>query len=294
MGLTCDVSILCANYNNAQYLGEFIGSILKSTLLPIEIVIIDDGSTDNSCAIIEDYKNKFGNLCLFKLDQNIGFANALNEGLEHITGTYVLRVDPDDIIAPERIEQQCTYLKNNPSVDIVGSNVSYFVDSVEDSQRRSNFPQSHRSIVQKYLEGSHGLVHGGVMMKSDILKDNRYRQECVPAEEYDLFSRLLSKGFRAHNLPDSLTYVRIHDRSVSNDMPFNTVKKTLLLREEIWGIKTSSIYTVKEYIARSLYRRSLRKGNPYKLLLLAIVSILKPKSALMRLKGLVDRYRHAP
>lgn len=279
----CDVSIVCANYNNEEFLEEFFNSIMDSTCLPKEIIVVDDCSTDKSIAVINNYLNKFDNFKLIKLTKNIGFANALNEGIKHVTTQYILRVDPDDILKNDRIEKQYNYLLDNKHIDIVGSNICYFYNNSRDCKNRSNFPKKHEEIVQRYLDGSHGLVHGGVMIKSSLLQENPYRQEYVPSEEYDIFSRLLSKGFISYNLDDILTFVRIHEQSVSNNMPFSTVKKTFLLRKEIWKIDTSIIYIYKEFIARNLYRNSLNKKGFIKLVILIFVAILKPTSLLKRI-----------
>ena len=75
------VSVLCANYNNAPYLNDFFESLLSSTVLPDEIIFIDDCSTDDSVVIVKYFQSKFHNLKLFCLSKNVGFANALNFGL---------------------------------------------------------------------------------------------------------------------------------------------------------------------------------------------------------------------
>lgn len=278
-----DISILCANYNNGRYLNKFFNSIINSTYFVKEIIVVDDCSTDNSLEILENYSKALDNLVLIKLNKNVGFANALNEGIKYVTAKFILRIDPDDMLASDRIEKQYNFLLNNNDIDIVGSNICYFYNNFRDCKSKSNFPQNHNEIMQRYLDGSHGLVHGGVMIKSHLLKENLYRQEYVPAEEYDIFSRLLSTGFIAYNLDDILTFVRIHEKSVSNNMPFSTVKKTFLLRKEIWGIDTSSIYVYKEFIARNLYRNSLNKKGFIKFVILILVGILKPTSLLKRI-----------
>lgn len=284
----CNLSIVCANYNNELFLEDFFKSILQSTYLPQEIVIVDDCSTDDSLLIIEKYQEIFKNFKLIKLNKNIGFANALNKAIEYVTCKYILRIDPDDVLSLDRIEKQYNYMENNKQIDILGSNICYFHTNIDNCSNKSNFPTNHNEIVQRYLDGSHGLVHGGIIIKSLLLKDNQYRQSYVPAEEYDIFSRLLSKGFIAHNLTDILTFVRIHDASVSNNMPFSTVSKTFLLRKEIWNIDANKLYVYKEFIARNLYRNSLNKKGLQKIFLLILVSILKPKSLIKRIKNYVS------
>ena len=101
-----DVSILTANYNNGKYIEELIRSVLTSTMLPIQFIIVDDGSTDNSVEIIKSYSSQYDFIELIKLEKNQGFANALNAGLKQVRGCFVLRVDADDYVAPDRLEKQ--------------------------------------------------------------------------------------------------------------------------------------------------------------------------------------------
>ena len=87
----CDVSIICANYNNGKYLDEFFSGVINSTVLPKELIIIDDGSSDNSLEILSRYNLPY--LKVIVLENNLGFANALNEGISKAKGKYILRVD---------------------------------------------------------------------------------------------------------------------------------------------------------------------------------------------------------
>src|SRR5690606_31416504 len=102
--MVADVDIVCANYNNGPFLRDFFDSILASTVRPQSIIFVDDGSTDGSLDICEDYVERIPELQVVVLADNVGFANALNIGLSHARAKYILRIDPDDILNPRRIE----------------------------------------------------------------------------------------------------------------------------------------------------------------------------------------------
>ena len=121
-----DVSILTANYNNGKYIEELIRSVLTSTMLPIQFIIVDDGSTDNSVEIIKSYSSQYDFIELIKLEKNQGFANALNAGLKQVRGCFVLRVDADDYVAPDRLEKQYLFMLEHTEIGVLGSNVRYF------------------------------------------------------------------------------------------------------------------------------------------------------------------------
>lgn len=270
----CDVSIICANYNNGKYLDDFFSGVINSTVLPKELIIIDDGSSDNSLEILSRYNLPY--LKVIVLENNLGFANALNEGISKAKGKYILRVDPDDILEKTRIEKQFNFLENNPTIDLTGTNVVYFNGTLENSVGNSNFPQESEKIRKRFQKGEHGLLHGTVMGKTLIFKKHLYNQANVPAEDYDIFSRMIKDGAKAQSISENLTFVRIHQNSVSNTLPFSTVKKTYLLRDEVFETKTSSFKIVVNYLSLKYYRRYFFERNHVKrILFLGISSVLR-------------------
>lgn len=278
----CDVSIVCANFNNGKYLDEFITSIINSTQEPRELIIIDDGSTDNSLSVLEKYNFHF--LKLIYLKENIGFANALNVGVEAAVGKYILRIDPDDILGVNRIALQYAFLENNDEVDIIGSNVVYFNEIINNIVGSSNFPVTERAIVKRYKKGEHGLLHGTIMAKAFLFKENKYNQYNVPAEDYDIFSRMITNGARPKSLKQALTYVRIHGNSVSNDLPFRTIKITYRLRDEIFKTKTSKFVIAINFLSLRFYRKYYFEKNAImKLWYLAVSVLFRPDKALKKI-----------
>ncbi|QFZ54431.1 glycosyltransferase family 2 protein [Oceanihabitans sp. IOP_32] len=277
----CDVSIVCANYNNGKYLDEFISSVINSSALPKELIIIDDGSTDESLKILSRYNLPY--LKVIALKSNVGFANALNVGIKETTGKYILRVDPDDILEKTRIAKQYTFLEKNSDIDITGSNVTYFNEKLESVVGSSNFPQKYESIYKRYIKGEHGLLHGTVMGKSLFFKKYLYCQSNVPAEDYDIFSRMIKDGVKAQSFPDKLTFVRIHQNSVSNALPFSTIKKTYALRDKIFKTKTSFFLVVINYLSLKYYRKYYFEKNNFKrVLFLGISGLFRPDKVIKK------------
>lgn len=277
-----DVSIVCANYNNGKYLVEFLSSVINSSVLPKELIIIDDGSTDNSIEILSGYKLEY--LKIISLKENVGFANALNAGIIETASKYILRVDPDDILEKNRIQKQYEFLEKNEHIDITGSNVIYFNEKVENVVGSSNFPQKHLEIYKRYTKGEHGLLHGTTMGKSFLFKKHLYRQNNVPAEDYDIFSRMIKDGTKAQSFSDKLTFVRIHENSVSNTLPFSTVKKTYALRDEIFSTKTGALKVGLNYLSLKYYRKYyFEKHDLKRIWFLGVSSILRPDKVIKKL-----------
>jgi glycosyltransferase involved in cell wall biosynthesis len=279
---SCDVSIVCANYNNGRYLDEFIYSVEQSSALPKELIIIDDGSTDNSMEILSKYELTY--LSVIALEANIGFANALNVGIKKATAKYILRVDPDDLLEKRRIEKQYSFLEKNSDVGIVGSNALYFHSKNNQSLSGSNFPLSFSHIKKRYILGEHGVLHGTVMGKTTLFKKFEYVQENVPAEDYEIFAKMIKHDVKFANLGERLTKVRIHENSVSNVLPKSTIIKTFTIRDTIFNKKTSWFRLNTTYYCGFYYRKYMyddRFFNKYFFLLISI--ILRPDKLWRRL-----------
>ncbi|WP_027126237.1 glycosyltransferase family 2 protein [Gelidibacter mesophilus] len=278
----CDVSIVCANYNNGKYLEEFLNSVMESSMLVKEVILVNDGSTDDSLAILSKYNLEY--LKVIDLKKNIGFANALNVGVEEATAKYILRIDPDDILERTRIEKQYNFLNENRDIDLTGSNVIYFNENIENKVGSSNFPEKGELIYKRYQKGEHGLLHGTIMVRTTLFKKYKYSQKQVPAEDYDIFARMIKGGANAQSIKETLTFVRIHENSVSNALPYSTVKKTYDLRDEIFKTKTSNFKILINYLNLKYYRNYYFEKNWLKKIwFLGLSSMFRPDKAIKKI-----------
>lgn len=282
------VTIISANYNNGPFLEDYFNSILDSSVLPMQISIVDDCSTDDSIKIINSYAERFSLLGVefdfVKFDTNQGFGYALNEAISLIKYEYALRIDPDDILHRNRIEVQYSYMLKNPSCSILGSNISYFLSGSSSILRNSTVPISESDIHKTLKSGCIPLIHGSSMLRSAVFNRITYRPETVPAEDYDLFSRASKEGFKLSNIGDVLTLVRVHAGSVSNLIPYNTIKRTFLLREEIWGIKFSTFHAKRRFYNQKFYRKYLFEKSVFKFIFFFIAALCWPESVVRNLK----------
>lgn len=277
-----DVSIVTANFNNAKFLQEFFQSIISSTNYPKEIIFIDDCSTDNSLMIVSE--NNVPNIKVIPLSKNVGFANALNIGVEHATCKYILRVDPDDFIDINRIELQLNYLENNPDVDIVGSNCYYYHDGLKRIIGKTNLKNTHLEILELIKSGNHGIGNGCIMCKTSILKQHKFNQSNFPAEEYDIFSRIILSGARFYNMSDCLLYYRIHKNAISNKTPFSTINKIYELNKLYFNNDNCILNVYRKYYFIRYYRLYLFHFGTIKGYLFLFLSVLSnPKQLFKRL-----------
>lgn len=282
MNCYLDVSVVCANYNNGPYLDEFFLSFEQSQRAPRELIFVDDGSIDDSLTIARKYADRLPFLQIVALDRNQGFGNALNVGIERATCRFIMRIDPDDVVLPDRIDIQYQILASG-ECDIVGSNAEIFHSDTGRILGKTNFPVSHDSIATKIRAGEHGVLHPTVMGRADFFKSQLYVQAHVPAEDYDIFARMLAAGARFGNVDKALTRYRVHQKSASNLLPFSTISKTYRLRDRIFNKRTSSVRVIIYFLHIKYYRKYLFEGNSIaKFTFLCLSSIFYPSKLFSR------------
>lgn len=278
--------LIVANFNNAKFLNVFFDSIQNSTLLPQKIIFVDDCSTDNSLEIVDSYitQNKL-DILLIKNVRNMGFAESLNIAISNISSPYFARLDPDDYVKPERFKLQLEFIKSNQNIDLVGTNVIYILKGKTKST--SNVETNRKIIQKKIIKGVLPLIHGSIFGRSKIIMNYKYNQDLVPAEDYDLFAFLIKNGISITNLKTPLTYVNIHENSVSNDLKFSTVMKRYDICYKYFKINKSFIGRFLEYKQLYFYRKFLYESTMLKYYYLIISSILNPIKVVKKLTNII-------
>jgi len=207
------VSVLMPVYNADRYLREAIESILGQTYRDFEFIIVDDGSTDGSLRIIEDYASRHPRIRVLSRP-NTGIVGALNDGLAICGGEYIARMDADDVARPERIDRQVAFLQENRDVLAVGSHAS-MIDADGDPLGVLHTPLGHEEIDRQMLTGVGALAHPTVVMRRDsVVALGGYREGFCAAEDLDFFLRLSECG-RLANLPDCLLTYRVLPNGIS-------------------------------------------------------------------------------
>ncbi len=207
------VSVLMPVYNAAHYVAEAVESILGQTFADFEFLIIDDGSTDRSRAILERYAARDRRIRLTGRP-NTGHSVALNELLRVAGGELVARMDADDVALPERLARQVEYLRAHPDVVCVGSAV-HMIDGAGRLVGDGHPAMDHEEIQRRALAGDCPLNHPSVLMRRAALEAiGGYRPELQPAEDLDLWLRLGEVG-RLTSLPEVLMKYRQHPASFS-------------------------------------------------------------------------------
>jgi glycosyltransferase involved in cell wall biosynthesis len=207
------ISVVMPVYNAKRYVAEAIESILGQTFRDFEFLIIDDGSTDGSLAILKHYAARDARIRLWS-GPNAGYVPRLNEMLALARGELIARMDADDVSFPDRFVRQVEFLRDHPDVDVVGGSQEC-IDSRGFLMTVCRPPQGHDEIQECALTGAGPISHPTVMMRRRaVLAVGGYREELMPAEDFDLWLRMGERGLLA-NLPDVIIRYRMHDLSVS-------------------------------------------------------------------------------
>lgn len=208
------VSVVMTVFNTERYVGEAVDSVLSQTFGDFEFIIIDDGSSDRSGAILDDYAKRDPRIRLTSRP-NTGIVAAANEGIGMAGGRYLARMDSDDVCVPHRFETQVRHLDAHPDCVIVGSRVTV-VDPYGSPVFDSGQKLAHDEIDAELLSSGGGwaIVQPSAMMRTDaVRKVGGYRGRHNVSEDQDLFLRLAEVG-RVANLPEPLLRYRRHYESV--------------------------------------------------------------------------------
>ena len=215
-------------YNGERYLPEALDSILAQTYTNFEFIIIDDGSTDGSLNVLQQYQKRDARIRLISRE-NRNLATTLNDIIDLAQGKWIARMDQDDIALPERFERQLQWLEQTDA-DICGSWVRRFGTS---DKRVVRLRQTDDAIKMELLFCS-PLAHPSVMMKTERLKQLRYDKAWETAEDYDLWERAAEAGWKMANVPEVLLMYRLHVAQVSIANSLRQHQLTQEIRRRYW------------------------------------------------------------
>ncbi|MBB6327821.1 glycosyltransferase involved in cell wall biosynthesis [Algoriphagus iocasae] len=235
------VSVLMSVFNGGDYLNESISSILNQTYSDFELIIINDGSIDNSEEIILAYKDN--RIRYFKNDQNRGLIFSLNKGLSESNGDYIVRMDADDVCHPDRFKILFYLMEKNQDISIMGSSVIDF-SSYFPSYNLSSIELIDFKIINSIAFFNCPLLHPTVIIRFDFLKENNllYDSNYIHAEDNALWLDSIKKG-KVLSIDYPLLKYRRHPDQVSNihnkTQHINSTKKRVEFLESIADIKLS-------------------------------------------------------
>lgn len=224
------VSVVIPVYNANGFLSAAINSILNQTYKNLEIIIVDDGSTDETPKILKSFAKKDKRVKILTNNKNLNIATSLNRGIKLAKGNYIARMDADDISLPNRIEKQMEYLLAHPDIVILGGQCKT-IDTRDKTIGHKLFPVTDTEI-RDALYYENPIQHPTVIFNKELIPKNFswYNPDLPPAEDYDLFFRLAKFG-KLHNLKRFVLKYRQYIGSSTFKNPLNTFNVTLKVRK---------------------------------------------------------------
>ena len=227
------ITVMMPAYNAGEYIAEAIESVLLQTFSDFELLIINDGSTDNTVEIIHSFND---NRIVLIHQENLGIAAALNNGLLHARAEYIARFDADDICYPDRLEKQYRFVQSNPGYIVVGSAADYM--DATGNYIFTHYPQAiTNEQVKKLSYNICPFIHASVLYKKDAIESIGYNIDAHSFEDHLLWQQLKRKG-KMYNLTDRLLSVRLNPGSLTIDerkrpKTFHEIKNKALRTETI-------------------------------------------------------------
>jgi CTP:molybdopterin cytidylyltransferase MocA len=206
------VSVLLPVWNGEPFLSAAVESILRQTFSAFELIVIDDGSTDESAAIADGFARDDDRVRMIRRAHE-GLSAALNAGIAAARGEYIARMDADDVSVPERLEKQVAYLDAHPACVAAGAWIEVVDEAGLPLGVKTN-RETHEQICAALLHGLSPMAHPTVVMRRDVLRSvSGYDARLYPSEDFDLWFRLAERGELA-NVGEVLLRHRRHKKAV--------------------------------------------------------------------------------
>jgi len=249
-----EVSVVLPVYNCKRYIADAISSILSQKFDSFELIVVNDGSTDGTTEILNDFKHQ--KLRIFTNTENKGLVYSLNLAINNAIGKYICRMDADDIATTNRLQVQYNYLEHNKNISCVGCQ-GYNINEKglvigKTIWRRNTFMLKFFMLI-----GNNPVGHPFAMIKKEAITDvGGYREEYFGAEDIDLWLRILKNGGLFANCPEYLMKYRLHESQITmNTTKINSAKffvmysfyKQIGIKDEGIGETLELFLDVKNY-----------------------------------------------
>lgn len=206
------VSVVMAVYNGAAYVHQAIESILGQTYADFELVLVEDGSTDETPQLLRQYNDR--RILLVENNRNLGLTKSLNRGIGASHGEFIARQDADDFSFPNRLACQVAFLDSHPTVGLVGS-ATLWIDA-QGGVLQERHPLTNPAAIQQMLLSAIPFRHGTFMFRRACLQelDGGYNEAFLVAQDCELLLRV-SEHWDVANVPEILYAYRLHQQTVT-------------------------------------------------------------------------------
>ncbi|SFM27369.1 teichuronic acid biosynthesis glycosyltransferase TuaG [Gracilibacillus orientalis] len=247
------VSVITPTYNSETYIRETIESVQMQTYRNWEMIIVDDGSTDQTISIIEEYQKEDDRIRLILLEKNQGAAVARNTAIENAQGKYIAFLDSDDRWLPEKLERQLAFMQEHDyAFTYTGYNRVQVNDEGKTLEKEVQMPEN---ATYKQLLKSCVIGCLTVMLDREKITDIRM-PNIRSRQDYALWLHLTRRGYTAYGLQEALAAYRVRSHSISSNkirmakqnwIVYREIEKLSLLKS-VWYFVHYVFLKVKAYL----------------------------------------------
>ena len=266
------VSILISAYKHERYVEDCVRSVLAQTYSNIELIVIDDGSPDNTAAVLQHLHDEAKNTArpfTFIAKKNSGLSDTLNQALALATGKYICQFGSDDIMLPEKTAIQVAFMEAHPDVAVCGGN-ALNIDGAGKVQthRQKNPPQREITFEHLFANTGHGIVASTCMIRKDVLDKEGGWNPAIPLEDMYMWFKLTSRGYRMVGLGEILMHYRKHATNSYKNVRYmyESMQKTIadyqshpLYADVLLKLQRSSFLSAAKQGDKTLAREILRE-----------------------------------
>jgi glycosyltransferase involved in cell wall biosynthesis len=212
------VSVVVPVYNRAPFINSCLNSLAQQSYKNLEVIIVNDGSTDETMRVIKGWKknlklpkSKKNRVLTVNLPCNVGVAGATHIGLFLARGEFIAMQDSDDLSHSERIQKQVRFLRQNPETSVVGSNYAYFPNGAFNQKKVARWLRYGEQIKETYKNGGHCVCHGTILFRGTVFDQlGGHTRKLEGAEDYEFIAKCISNDLEVENIPEVLYYYRSH------------------------------------------------------------------------------------
>lgn len=249
-------------YNEEKYVEDSIESLLEQTYQDFELLIVDDCSEDRTAEILKKYDSRNRRIKVKFNEENRGWADAVNRGINLSRGGFIALMDAGDISHPKRLEKQLRFLKDNPYISIVGS-FHNWIDREDNIISKYRFPTDPKRIEDKIFSFASITVCPSLLIREKVFKEIGLFNTNIPkAADYDFFIRSVINDFKIANLPEFLLSVRKRKRRGTVSKVRITFETMAKIRAKylpyLFSLKNLS-YTIVSGLTAKIPKKILKK-----------------------------------
>jgi glycosyltransferase involved in cell wall biosynthesis len=276
---TPTVSVIIPCYNTAQYLGQAIESVLSQTFSDFELIVVDDGSTDNTKGVTQSFTDP--RIHYIQHPQNRGLSAARNTGIRHSRGKYICFLDADDYFLPHKLEDQVNFLESQPDYGLIGG--GYLRVDKNGTVVKESQPRSGPILPEELLVVNQFIVPSTLISREWIETAGYFDENLNGAEEWDFHCRLAMVGCPMYKNGNAVCTYRFVDDSLSADLQIQTDSRFKVIEKvfhkekvfsKLFDLKTRSFaythlkassqyYTTKQFERANYHLIQALKLNPY-------------------------------